>query len=99
MTKIANRWNVPRRKLKEVRREHLPSIGKARCIQHNGHGFGVGEIYDFHTEVCDGIGIPPYDVVRVVPHGYLNHSKDCTSTMWVFINSHEDLFSEHFEVV
>lgn len=98
MSKIANRWNVPRRKLKEVRRTHLPSFGKARCIRHNGHGFEVGEVYDFETEIrADIVGVPPYDVVRVLPRP--DYSKDFPTVTWIFINSHEDLFSESFEIV
>lgn len=97
MTK-AHRWNVPKRPVKEVRRTYLPSSGKARCIQHNGHGFEVGEVYDFHTEVRADRSIhPPYDVVKVFPRP--DYSKDFPSVTWIFINRHKDLFSEAFEIV
>lgn len=98
MSKIANRWNVPRRKLKEVRRTHLPSSGKARCIRHNGHGFEVGEVYRFETEIrADHSGLPPYDVVKVFPRP--SYKNDTPPWTWVFINSHEDLFSTAFEIL
>lgn len=95
----AYRWNVPKRPKGEIRRSHLPPSGKARCIQHNGHGFEVGEIYDFHTEICDDLnGIPPYDVVKVLPQP--DYSKYFPTVTWVFINSHgEDLFREYFEII
>ena len=94
----AYRWNVPKRRVKEVKRTYLPSSGKARCIKHNGHGFEVGEVYDFHTEVrADYSNHPPYDVVKVFPHP--DYSKDSPSWVWVFINSEKDLFSESFEIV
>lgn len=96
---IAHRWNVPKRQRKEIRRSHLPSCGRARCIQHNGHGFEVGKIYDFHTEIRDDFsGLPPYDVVKVLPQP--DYSKDFPTVTWVFINSHgEDLFREYFEIL
>ena len=98
MTKVANRWNVPRRKRKEVRRAYLLSSGWARCIQHNGHGFEVGEVYEFKTEIrADHSGLPPYDVVKVFPN--TDYRKDSPSWTWVFINRDKDLFSEAFEIV
>lgn len=94
----AHKWNVPKRPRKEIRRTHLPSAGRAKCIQHNGHGFEVGEVYDFYTEIrADFNGLPPYDVVKVLPRP--DYSKDFPTVTWVFINSHQDLFSEAFEIV
>lgn len=93
----AYRWNIPTRPPRPTWTQlyfPVPESGLARCLEHNGHGFQVGQVYRFQATVY-GEKFPPYDVVVVYNDDY----EQGDSATWVFLNDHMNLFRKSFEIV
>lgn len=71
----------------------VPESGLARCLEYNGIGFTVGEVYRFTT--IRSKHRPRYDIVTVESDDYHN-GEGC---VWSFVNSHSDLFRKSFAII
>lgn len=98
MANMAHRWNIPVNRHISSREQMyvpVPESGRARCLEHNGYGFEVGNIYSFRT-VSRADRYPPYDLVFVEKDDY---SKDDGFSTMAFLNDHMDPFRRFFEIV
>ena len=79
----------------ENRIQRVPESGMARCLEYNGIGFTVGEVYRFTTKRTKRR--PRYDIVTVESDDYRNHNGE--GCIWSFINSHGDMFRKSFDII